>query len=174
MNNKEYIDKICYKCENKLNDKDLCNIRQTINGDYKCINEKLSLKMLNYKEENKKLIENGRYRYYDFTEEIINNIINKKINDVTNDEWRTLIQMLYPKNMIGSGLFQSILVFEIDKDGKRKDPPVEAYNSINDLKRNLTKADCLLFRMMDYIEKNSNLKINDSWYKEKEKILREE
>lgn len=37
MNNKEY------KCENKLNDKDLCNIRQTINGDYKCVNEKLSL-----------------------------------------------------------------------------------------------------------------------------------
>lgn len=42
MNNKEYINKVCCKCENKLNDKDLCNIRQTINGDYKCVNEKLS------------------------------------------------------------------------------------------------------------------------------------
>ena len=238
MNDKEYIDKICCKCENKSNDKDLCDIRQTINGEYKCVNEKLPLydnefttkavvqytsslndenakefvkeiekfatgkysdeeiknivpiplgatltplnikladnKMLNYKEENKTLIENGKYKYYDFTEEIINNIINKKINDVTNDEWRTLLQMLYPKNMIGSGLFQPILVFEIDKNGKRKDPPVAAYNSINDLKRNLIKADCLLFRIMDYIEKNSNLKINESWYKEKEKILREE
>ena len=176
MNDKEYIDKICCKCENKSNDKDLCDIRQTINGEYKCVNEKLPLydnefttkavvqytsslndenakefvkeiekfatgkysdeeiknivpiplgatltplnikladnKMLNYKEENKTLIENGKYKYYDFTEEIINNIINKKINDVTNDEWRTLLQMLYPKNMIGSGLFQPILVLK--------------------------------------------------------------
>lgn len=44
MNDKEYVDKVCSKCENKLNDKDLCNIRQTINGDYKCCNEKITKK----------------------------------------------------------------------------------------------------------------------------------
>ena len=47
MNNKEYINKVCCKCENKLNDKDLCNIRQTINGDYKC-----EMKNYHYKKAN--------------------------------------------------------------------------------------------------------------------------
>lgn len=130
--------------------------------------------MLNYKEEDKKIIESGKYRYYDFTEEIIRQIISKNISEVTNEEWRILLQMIYPKNMIGSGLFQPILIFEIKKNGERKDPPIAAYNSIDDLKRNLIKVDCLLFRIMNYIEENSELKINQSWYKAKEKILKEE
>ena len=130
--------------------------------------------MLDYKEEDKKIIESGKYRYYDFTEEIIRQIISKNISEVTNEEWRILLQMIYPKNMIGSGLFQPILIFEIKKNGERKDPPIEAYNGIDDLKRDLTKTDCLLFRIMNHIEENSNLKINQSWYKAKEKILKEE
>ena len=129
--------------------------------------------MLDYKEEDKNRVEKVRYRYYDFTEEIIKQIISKNISEVTNEEWRILLQMIYPKNMIGSGLFQPILIFEIKKNGKRKDPPIEAYNRIDDLKRDLKKADCLLFRIMNHIEKNSNLKINDSWYTAKEKILKE-
>lgn len=130
--------------------------------------------MLDYKEEDKKIIESGKYRYYDFTEEIIRQIISKHISKVTNEEWRILLQMIYPKNMIGSGLFQPILIFEIKKNGERKDLPIEAYNGIDDLKRDLTKTDCLLFRIMNHIEENSNLKINQSWYKAKEKILKEE
>lgn len=126
--------------------------------------------MLNYKDEDKRIIESGKYRYYDFTEEIIGQIISKNISEVTNEEWKILLQMIYPKNMIGSGLFQPILIFEIKKNGKRKDPPIEAYNGIDDL----IKADCLLFRIMNYIEKNSKLKINQSWYDAKEKILKEE
>ncbi len=122
---------------------------------------------MNYKKEDKDFIENARYRYYEFTEQIIENIVKKSIGDVTSEEWRILIQMLYPRNMIGSGLFQPILIFAISKNGKRKDPPLEAYNQINDLKDN----DCLLFRIIDYIEKNSNLKINKSWYETKEKML---
>ena len=78
--------------------------------------------------------------------------------------------MLYPRNMIGSGLFQPILIFKISKSGKRVDPPLEAYNSID----NLEGDTCLLFRIIEYIEKNSKLKIHDSWYKAKEKILKEE
>ncbi len=53
--------------------------------------------MLNYKEDDKKLIESERYRYYDFTEEIIKQIMSKNISKVTNEEWRILLQMLYPK-----------------------------------------------------------------------------
>ena len=120
------------------------------------------------KEVDKQLIESAGYNYYDFTEKIIGEIIGKHIHDVTNEEWRILIQMLYPKNMIGSGLFQPILIFKISKNGKRVDPPLEAYNSIDDFKKN---GDCLLCRIISFIEKNSNLKINDSWYKVKEKIL---
>lgn len=39
--------------------------------------------MLNYKEDDKKLIESERYRYYDFTEEIIKQIMSKNISKVT-------------------------------------------------------------------------------------------
>ncbi len=126
--------------------------------------------MLNYKEDDKKLIESGRYRYYDFTEEIVENIVSKYINDVENAEWRILLQMLYPRNMIGSGLFQPILIFKISKSGKRVDPPLEAYNSIDDLKEDT----CLLFKIIEHIEQNSKLKIHNSWYKAREKILKEE
>lgn len=125
---------------------------------------------MNYKEEDKKLIESANCRYYDFTEEIIKQIVSKNINDVTSEEWRTLLQMIYPKRMIGSGLFQPILIFKISKNGKRIDPPLEAYNNINEKKGN----DCLLFRIMNYIEKHSNLKIDKSWYNFKEKILKEQ
>ena len=31
---------------------------------------------------------------------------------------------------------------------------------------------CLLFRIIEHIENNSSLKINDSWYETKEKILK--
>lgn len=124
--------------------------------------------MLNYKEDDKSLIESGRYRYYDFTEEVVENIVSKRITDVENEEWRILLQMLYPSNIIGSGLFQPILIFKVSKGGKRIDPPLEAYNSINDLK----EGTCLLFKIIEYIEKNSKLKINDSWYDAKEEMLK--
>lgn len=125
---------------------------------------------MEYKEEDKKLIESANCHYYEFTKKIIEQIVNKNIDDIESEEWRILIQMLYPKYMIGSGLFQPILIFKISSKGKRIDPPLEAYNSINDLKN----EECLLFRMMDYIEKNSNLKINNSWYEAKEKIMKGE
>lgn len=125
---------------------------------------------MNYKEEDKKLIESANCHYYEFTEEMIKKIVSKNINDVTGEEWRTLIQMLYPKNMVGSGLFQPILIFKISPKGKRVDPPLEAYNSINDLVDN----NCLLFRIMKQIEKKTNIKIHDSWNKAKDTILRVE
>lgn len=115
---------------------------------------------MNYKEENIKLIESANCHYYKFTKQIVEEIVNKNITDVSNEEWRTLLQMIYPKNMIGSGLFQPILIFEISKNGKRIDPPIEAYDGIN-------KA--LLSKIINHIEKNSNLKIENSWYEAKDK-----
>lgn len=40
MNDKKYVEEVCSKCENKLNDKDLCDIRSTINGKANCVNYK--------------------------------------------------------------------------------------------------------------------------------------
>lgn len=125
---------------------------------------------MNYKEEDKKLIESANCRYYDFTDKIIEKIVSKQIKDVSNEEWRTLIQMLYPKNMIGSGLFQPILIFKISKKGKRVDPPIEAYNSLDDMQENT----CLFYRIIEYIEKNSKIKIDESFYKFKESIQEKE
>lgn len=47
MNNKEYVEEVCSKCENKLNDKDLCNIRININGNANCVNYKEKSIILN-------------------------------------------------------------------------------------------------------------------------------
>lgn len=125
---------------------------------------------MNYKKEDKELIEKANCRYYEFTDEIIKKIVTKDISNVANEEWRTLIQMLYPKNMIGSGLFQPILIFRINKRVKRVDPPIEAYNSLDDIK----EGTCLFFRILEYIEKNSNIQIDKSFYDFKEKILETE
>ncbi len=125
---------------------------------------------MNYKEEDKELIESANCRYYEFTDEIIEKIVSKQMKDVSKEEWRTLIQMLYPKNMVGSGLFQPILIFKISKKGKRVDPPIEAYNSLDDIQEDT----CLFYRIMEYIEKNSKIKIDESFYKFKERIQEKE
>ena len=38
----------------------------------------------------------------------------------------------------------------------------------------LKEDTCLLFKIIEHIEQNSKLKIHNSWYKAKEKILKEE
>lgn len=40
MDDKKYVEEVCSKCENRLNDKDLCNIRININGNANCVNYK--------------------------------------------------------------------------------------------------------------------------------------
>lgn len=42
MDDKEFVKKQCCKCVNKNNDQDLCDIRRTMNGEYRCINFKES------------------------------------------------------------------------------------------------------------------------------------
>lgn len=124
---------------------------------------------MNYKEEDKKYIEaGGRVSYFDFTEKEIERVVKTDVKKVENKDWRMLIQMLYPTNMIGSGLFQPILIFRIGRNGNRIDPPIEAYNGLDDME----KGTCLFFRIIDYIEKNSKFEIDNSWYELKSKILK--
>lgn len=44
MNEKEYVNNVCKKCLNRYNNKDLCDIRKKIDGNYECQNEKIKKK----------------------------------------------------------------------------------------------------------------------------------
>lgn len=122
---------------------------------------------MNYKKEDKEYIEKtGRYKYYDFTEKGVERIAKINVKEVSSNDWKRLIQMLYPTNMIGSGLFQPILIFRIGKNGNRIDPPIEAYDGLNDIQN----GTCLFFKIIEHIEKNSKIEIDYSWYELKEKI----
>lgn len=120
---------------------------------------------MNYKEEDKALIEGAGYIYYDFTEEKVREIITKKIEDVTNDEWRTLIQMLYPNKMIGSGLIDRALIFTINpKTHGRVDPPLKAYRDLYDSRG---KEGSLLNQIYNALKKAGlDDIIHESWKKE--------
>lgn len=48
MNEKEYIKNRCSKCINKNNSKDLCNIVKTMDGNYRCSNEKVLIDLNEY------------------------------------------------------------------------------------------------------------------------------
>lgn len=119
---------------------------------------------MNYKEEDKALIESASYTYYVFTEEKVRKIIAKEIKGVTNNEWRTLIQMLYPNKMVGSGLIDSVLIFTISqKTHRRVDPPLRAYGDMQD-KRG--KEGSLLNQIYNALKK-AGLEdaIHESWKK---------
>jgi len=120
---------------------------------------------MNYKEEDKALIKSAGYIYYDFTEEKVRKIIAKKIKEVTNNEWRTLIQMLYPNKMVGSGLIDSVLIFTISqKTHRRVDPPLRAYGDVQD---NRGKEGSLLNQIYNALKKAGfEDDIHESWKKE--------
>lgn len=121
---------------------------------------------LNYNKSDKEHIEkSGRYEYYDFTEQIINEITKKDFEDVTYKEWCILIQMVYPQNLIASGLFQPFLVFKIDDDGQRVDPPKKDFDDIT----SINYKSCLLLDIMDILE-SEDLKCHASWYIKKAEI----
>ena len=79
MNDKEYVEEVCSKCENRLNDKDLCNIRININGKANCVNYKEKTTILNkwnyekHKYEKYRVPDEWNVKIYaDNMEEIIN------------------------------------------------------------------------------------------------------
>ena len=64
MNDKEYVKKICSKCANRYNEKDLCNIVRTMDGNCRCSNEDIKkenkLKKNLYNENDRKGEKNGQ------------------------------------------------------------------------------------------------------------------
>ena len=93
--------------------------------------------------------------YYEFNQEKVSEALIKDIGTVEDSQLRMLIQLLYPNKLIASGLFQPLLIFNVD-DGKRQDPPLEAYNNMIPLVPKILKAAKEVY---------GNLAIHDSWKK---------
>ena len=132
----------------------------------------MNKEILTFKEENKQIITGEcrhNYTYYEYTPEIIQKIVNKHPNDLSNDEWRTLIQMLYPDSLICSGLIQPILLFHI-KDKYRVDPPYLAFNSIVDKNK---KINCTLYEKIYNFLLENEVVMQSGWKEVLETIKKE-
>lgn len=108
--------------------------------------------------------ENGRYSYFDYDVEIVSEIAKKSIKEVKYKDVRILVQALFPEYLICSGLFDCFLMFRINSDGFRVDPPEYFYADIqshlNRDSKNGSKR--LIEEIIDLFEKN-NIKYDDSW-----------
>lgn len=116
---------------------------------------------INYNPQNKALIceaENHRgYTYYEFTEESVKAIASKEISSVSDREWRSFLQMLYPDKLICSGLFESFLVFEI-RNGRRKDPPQEHWGNLLTVGSNGVLLERFISALVEH-----GIKVHESW-----------
>lgn len=117
-------------------------------------------------EQAKKIIttaENGRYSYYDYNKEIVEKIAHKNIHTTTWEDFATLTQALFPKHLIGSGLIDCLLLFNIE-NGQRVDPPEFYYNYVGSFLNNNKelKYNNIFFEIMDLFEKN-NIVPDDEW-----------
>jgi hypothetical protein len=133
------------------------------------IKEELKLnKDLTINEEYKKVIteaDSGRYSYFDFTKEKLQEIALKDLKDLKYNDAATLVQALYPQYLICSGLFDCFLMFEIKK-GVRVDPPKYYYGDLQSYLNNdkKTKFNYLAAEIIDLF-KNNNIEYNQDWHK---------
>lgn len=81
-------------------------------------------------DEQKKEIVGSSYTYYDYTKETIEEIAHKNVKDLVYQDGAILVQALYPKNLICSGLFDRFLVFECH-NGDREDPPKFFFHNLD-------------------------------------------
>lgn len=117
---------------------------------------------INYSAINKALVcgaDNRGYVYYEYTEESVRRIAAKEVSTVSDREWRSLLQMLYPDCLICSGLFEPLLVFEI-KSGRRKDPPHEHWRDLV-----TPGSDGVLLERFIRALAGHGIEIHESWHK---------
>lgn len=107
--------------------------------------------------------ENGRYSYFDYTREKIEEIASKDIKEIKIRDVNPLVQALFPNNLICSGLFHPFIIFEI-KDKKRVDPPTYYYGSMNSYLNcnDELKFNRLIDEIVDLFTKNE-IKCHQSW-----------
>lgn len=130
-------------------------------------------KKLEIDEEAKKIIitaEGGRYLYFDYTKEKIQEIALKNLDDIKRKDANILVQALFPKYLICDGLFDNFLMFEI-KNNKRVDPPKYCYYDLTSYLNNNKelKFNYLAFEIIDLFKAN-NIQYNEQW----NKLLKEE
>ena len=117
---------------------------------------------LNFNQADKDRIEEAEnkrgYRYYDFTEGSCKDLANKHVKELTYKDWCSLVQMLYPKELICSGLFDPFLVFHINDKNVRQDPPAGYWNSLVDK----GSDGILLERIINALEENG-VSVHESW-----------
>ena len=123
---------------------------------------------INYSAINKALVcgaDNRGYVYYEYTEESVRRIAAKEVSTVSDREWRSLLQMLYPDCLICSGLFEPFLVFEIT-NGRRKDPPQEHWDSLV-----APGSDGILLERFIAVLREHGIKVHESWYEALHRLL---
>lgn len=111
----------------------------------------------------KKNITSKRYDYYDFNKEIVDQIAQKNIKDVTFADTSILAQALFPQYLLCSGLFDNFILFEVE-DGVRVDPPIYCYRNLRSYLNNdnIVKVNRLAFEIEDLFIKNK-IVYSDSW-----------
>lgn len=123
---------------------------------------------LNFTQDDKERIlkaENNRgYVYYDFTEQSCKDAAEKPLKEVADNEWYMLVQMLFPQNLICSGIIDSFLIFEIKggatlESGKRKDPPLRFWPNLT---RANSKSEVLLKMIVDHLTENG-VSVHETW-----------
>ncbi len=105
-----------------------------------------------------------RYKYFDFDKEKIEAIAKKNSeDDITDDNFRTIIQALFPQYLLCSGFIDSVIIFIVN-NGVREDPPKYYYSDLraylnND---NEAKVNRLSDEIKDLFEKNE-IEYSDLW-----------
>lgn len=125
-------------------------------------------KKLEMDEEAKRIIttaEGGRYSYFDYTKEKIQEIALKNLDDIERNDADILVQALFPKYLICGGLFDCFLMFEIKKN-RRIDPPKYCYCDLTSYLNNddKLKFNYLAFEIVDLFKAN-DIQYNEQWNK---------
>ena len=125
-------------------------------------------KKLEIDEEAKRIIttaEGGRYEYFDYTKEKIQEIASKNLDDIKMIDADVLVQALFPKYLICGGLFDCFLMFEIKKN-RRADPPKYCYSDLTSYLNNdkESKFNYLASEIIDLFKVN-DIQYNEQWNK---------
>ena len=111
----------------------------------------------------KKNITSKRYSYYDFDRDKVESIAKKAVNEVSNDEIRTLVQALFPQYLQCSGFIDAFLFFDVI-NGVRIDPPKYYYGNCNSYLNNDSAANVnrLIEEIEDLFEQNE-IDCSEDW-----------
>lgn len=113
----------------------------------------------------KKNITSKRYCYYDFDRSMVENIAKKNDDELTDRDFRVLVQSLFPQYLLCSGLFDSVVLFDVI-DGVRIDPSKYCYRNIYSYLNNDNEVK--VNRLINEIEelfKLNNIACSDDWTK---------